>query len=529
MRKFVNHKTKFFQGDKNMKILKRTAGLTLLLLTAASLPLQADIHPRAVFAAASEDAFPEKSRVESARYPNFIVYEISASNPYDFPGYEVESEQTGAILLQFPSDSDFASGFYPMEDGSLLCSRSSVNRNDATFWRLYPDGTKTMTERPYQIVSRDTRGRFLVEQYKNPAVTEKQFPVQAENQRYGIVDEDFETILLPIEYGGPDRSDTKSGVAAHFFNGYIILQKGGKYGLLDYDLQVKLPFVYDSLQEGLHQVYDYQKGAEQGVFFAETGITCKKVTSQYKSAALLIVETQDGKQEQLVDRTGKVLFTCEHGNSGLRMAFDENGRVTLDGKPLEIPALSDMSLWAEPAILAARSAGLVPDALNQRFQAPATRREFCILAVQLISALHPELVPETQDTSADQATFWDYEMTGSDALAKRADAAAGLGIIAGRSDGSFDPFAPVTRQDAAVILVNTAKLLGAESNTEAARFADLMAASEYAQSAIQTVSSLQTSSGERLMGGSGDKFLPTQPYTIEQAISTMYRLYSIAS
>ena len=82
-----------------------------------------------------------------------------------------------------------------------------------------------MTERPYQIVSRDTRGRFLVEQYKNPAVTEKQFPVRAEDQRYGILDQDFETLLLPIEYGGPDRPDTKSGAAAHFFNGYIILQK----------------------------------------------------------------------------------------------------------------------------------------------------------------------------------------------------------------------------------------------------------------------------------------------------------------
>ena len=171
-----------------MKFLKSAAGLTLLLLTAASLPLQADMQPGTVFSAASEGIFSEKTRVESARYPNFIVYETSASNLYDFPGYEIESEQTGAILLQFPSGSDFVSGFYPMEDGSLLCSRSSVNRNDATFWRLYPNGTKTMTERPYQIVSRDTRGRFLVEQYKNPAVTEKQFPVRAEDQRYGILD-----------------------------------------------------------------------------------------------------------------------------------------------------------------------------------------------------------------------------------------------------------------------------------------------------------------------------------------------------
>lgn len=514
-----------------MKFLKNAAGLTLLLLTAASLPLQADMQPGTVFSAASEGIFSEKTRVESARYPNFIVYETSASNLYDFPGYEIESEQTGAILLQFPSGSDFVSGFYPMEDGSLLCSRSSVNRNDATFWRLYPNGTKTMTERPYQIVSRDTRGRFLVEQYKNPAVTEKQFPVRAEDQRYGILDQDFETILLPIEYGGPDRPDTKSGAAAHFFNGYIILQKDGKYGLLDYDLQVKLPFVYDSLQEGLNQVYDYQKGEEQGIFFAETGITCKKVISQYKEAALLTAKTQDGKQEQLIDRTGKVLFTSEHGDSGLRLAFDENGHVTLDGKLLEISVLSDVSPWAEPAIRAARSAGLVPNELDQRFQSPATRREFCILAVQLVSALRPELVPEAQDISPDQtkSTFWDYEMTGSDALAKRVDTAAGLGIIAGRSDGSFAPFEPVTRQDAAVILVNTAKLLGAEQNAEAASFADLADAKEYARSAIQTVSSLQTPSGERLMGGDGDKFLPTQPYTIEQAISTMYRLYSIVS
>ena len=71
---------------------------------------------------------------------------------------------------------------------------------------------------------------------------------------------------------------------------------------------------------------------------------------------------------------------------------------------------------------------------------------------------------------------------------------------------------------------------GAEARGEASQFTDLANAKEYARSAIQTVSSLQTPSGDRLMGGDDEgRFLPQQPYTIEQAIATMYRLYVIVA
>ena len=153
-----------------------------------------------------------------------------------------------------------------------------------------------------------------------------------------------------------------------------------------------------------------------------------------------------------------------------------------------------------------------------------------MLAMQLMQILRPELVPNIGDEEITEknAMFWDC--TRSDLLTgvHEINAAAKLGIIAGCSDGSFAPFAPVTRQDAAVILANTAQLLGVEARGEASQFTDLADAAGYVQSAIQTVSSLQTPAGERLMGGDGGKFLPQQPYTIEQAIATMYRLYTIA-
>lgn len=528
-----------------MKKFSSQLFLTVLLLAvfccAVALPLQVDIMPKTALTAALEDTLDEekftasegtsaeRTRTVSESYPNFIVYEIreySEANPYGSPGYEIESEQTGKVLLQFPPEFGSTSAFYPMEDGSLLCSRGPDSNGNTSFWRLYSDGTKSVAEEPFSIVSRDTRGRFLVEQCKEPAPAYAIPAQRAEGWRYGILDKDFETVLLPIEYGGPSSEGYKGVLPAHFFDGYIILRKDGKYGLLDYNLQVKLPFVYDSLNESKNQIYSYQRGDDIGVIFLDNEIEQKGMSYQFSSAALTVVQTSNGTRQSLIDRNGDVLFTAD---SGL-LSFGEDGRPEIDGQPLKIPRLDTISPWAEASIDAARSVNLFPSELDQRFQYPATRREFCMLAMQLMQILRPELVPNIGDEEITEknAMFWDCTrsdlLTGVDEI----NAAAKLGIIAGCSDGSFAPFAPVIRQDAAVILANTAQLLGVEARGEPSQFTDLADAAGYAQSAIQTVSSLQTPAGERLMGGDGGKFLPQQPYTIEQAIATMYRLYTIA-
>lgn len=529
-----------------MKISRIIAGVSLMCLASAGLPVQTDIAPKPMLAAAAgealitentvppEDASVDETRTLSERYPNFIVYEVeghSASEAH--AGYDIESERSGERVLYLPPAQDAVYGIYPMEDGSLLCSKRVQNRFSAVYWRLYPDGTKTEEEKPFVVSMRDERGRFIVMRHKKAGADEASGSVKESDLRYGMLDADFETELLPVEYSVPRRDDLKAndGVPAHFDDGYMILGKYGKFGILDDHLQVKIPFAYDNLNLRKNQIYTYEKGEDVGVLFLETGAACGNAVVSDETAALVTADTLDGKHDRLIDRTGTVLFTAPEG---AYIRFDESGRPLLNNEPLETAELTAVSPWAEADIQAAREAGLLPRELCQRFQYPVTRREFCMLALQLVRARRPALAAGLPVESAalsydsSQNVFWDYTRHDLDWGVVTANAAAKLGIIAGRADGSFDPFSSITRQDAAVILANTAALLDVEAGGGAPDFADAADAAEYAWDAIQTVGSIQTPDGERLMGGDGGKFQPRQPYTVEQAVATMYRLYTAA-
>jgi len=100
-----------------------------------------------------------------------------------------------------------------------------------------------------------------------------------------------------------------------------------------------------------------------------------------------------------------------------------------------------------------------------------------------------------------------------------------LGILNGRGNGIFDPNSGITRQEAAVMLANAAKVMGIKAGT-APTFKDMDKAASWAQDAIKTVTAIKASTGNNVMNGTGnDQFSPLATYTREQSILTVYRLF----
>ena len=97
-----------------------------------------------------------------------------------------------------------------------------------------------------------------------------------------------------------------------------------------------------------------------------------------------------------------------------------------------------------------------------------------------------------------------------------------FGIISGLGDGTFAPESSITREQAAVILYNTAEFLGNKTmKSGSAAFSDGAEISAWANASVSSVYEMG------IMSGTGEnKFSPKNTYTTEQAIATMLRLYN---
>ncbi len=100
-----------------------------------------------------------------------------------------------------------------------------------------------------------------------------------------------------------------------------------------------------------------------------------------------------------------------------------------------------------------------------------------------------------------------------------------LGIIQGRGEGIFDPDASISRQEAAVLLLNTYKSYGGvlPEDIPALSFADAEQIAPWARDSVAILSDWG------IMNGLPDgTFAPDAPYTREQSILTVLRLYENA-
>ena len=99
-----------------------------------------------------------------------------------------------------------------------------------------------------------------------------------------------------------------------------------------------------------------------------------------------------------------------------------------------------------------------------------------------------------------------------------------LGILNGRSATTFDPDSPITRQEAASILMRCYRLYGGtyEAADRTPALSDWNSVADWARDDAAAVLEL------KVMQGSGGAFHPQGTYTREQAVLTLLRLYANA-
>lgn len=209
------------------------------------------------------------------------------------------------------------------------------------------------------------------------------------------------------------------------------------------------------------------------------------------------------------------------------------GLRKLDGTPADLTytvrffdptALSKPSDWAFSEYSDAMALGLVPESLTDLHRQPISRLEFCRLAMQTLrtaTGLSNESLVERYALPGPPVTFTDC--SDSDVLA-----AAAIGAVRGMGDGTFRPGNSITRQDAAVLLLQSAGSLGLTFEpAEGLLYSDWSRVAAYAQPAVAWASRIRdgVSSNPVMAGIGGGLFDPQGHYTREQAILTLLRLY----
>ena len=169
--------------------------------------------------------------------------------------------------------------------------------------------------------------------------------------------------------------------------------------------------------------------------------------------------------------------------------------------------------WASEGVTRAIVLGMVPAHLQARYTQPATRAEFCALAVAVYEKIIEEEILERR-----------YFSDTDDINVQKI---GGLGIVSGKGESLFAPDDRLNREEAAVILTKTLKLLevplspAPHGHMEA--FADRAEMSAWALTAIGEISTATI-----MNGTGGGRFSPKGSYEIQQCIFTLLKVYDLA-
>ena len=293
-----------------------------------------------------------------------------------------------------------------------------------------------------------------------------------------------------------------------------------KMGLLDRDYHVILEPIHEAIWPEAIRFYDDRAIIKVG---------SKNWTGSFRGI------WGDGKYG-MIDRSGQYmmepvydqLLNLKYG----KYLVEQNGITNVidsQGKKLNYiyNQTEVASEWAKAELEEARYLGLSYNifAYNSPYQFTwnITRQEFCEFVINLYGRVKgSEELPSLknkqifQDTSS-ESVLMAYE----------------LGIVKGVGEGRFSPYTEITRQEAATMLARLATQLGLDDKYDSAAsasFQDDALIAAWAKDSVYTMNGIKEErTGTSIMGGTGNnRFSPLTPFTKEQTILTMLRLYNVA-
>jgi hypothetical protein len=196
--------------------------------------------------------------------------------------------------------------------------------------------------------------------------------------------------------------------------------------------------------------------------------------------------------------------------AGTTGTTDTEGETGTEGTPAG--SLDSASSWARESISAAIGKGFVPAELQSSYKNVITRAEFCRMAikwVEYVMGMDIDAVLEEKGLARDPDAFTDTN--DSDILA-----AFALGITSGTGNNQFSPNGEFSRQQAAGMIMNTCRAIGADvSDPPDSGFADMDSAASWAVNGINFVRA-----NGIMQGVGGNNFDPTATYSREMSIMT---------
>ena len=277
--------------------------------------------------------------------------------------------------------------------------------------------------------------------------------------------------------------------------------------------EVGWPYWCTPLDWNIWADYDYTDVSMRTVNGTELTVYTYPVGTRFYSDSLLVAIAAETREHlpvarELAPNPGVVY------NLSLPLGDTPHTYVILEGEPPADPepdpqpAGDQPSSWAAPQVNEAIAAGIVPEALQGGYTAPITRAEFCALAVELCETVTGEEITQ-------RASFTDTDDLSVQKM-------AGLGVVLGTGDGTFNPGGQLTREQAATMLSRLSSVMGHPLPAGTADFTD---GASIAAWAVEAVGQMQSSG---IMGGTGGgAFTPQGTYTREQSILTILRLYEL--
>lgn len=304
--------------------------------------------------------------------------------------------------------------------------------------------------------------------------------------------------------------------------------KDHKWGYMDRSGAIVISFQYDiayPFSEGLAAVAKVNE--RQYCFIDKTGkvvIDGVQGIGAFSEGICRITGRDDG-QVYFMDKdgnpvTGDRWYRATDVRNG--MAAVSNGiDVAHPGKwaVVRLHGGNIPSSWAKKEIMEAISLDLVPEDMRERYTRDISRADFCRLA---ITYLEKHTGKSVSDIIKQWPGWSDYR---PDAFTDTNDYfvkwAAALHLVEGRGNGTFDPDAPITRQEAAKILFNTFAIYasGYKHFSPFGSFEDAELIADWARDPVWYMNE------QGIMLGIGEnRFDPLGYCTREQAFVTFLRL-----
>ncbi|MDO4301344.1 MAG: S-layer homology domain-containing protein [Clostridia bacterium] len=429
------------------------------------------------------------------------------------------------------------------ENGNTVAVKEYVNADFVSVnpIRHFEDSMYCTVEENSEFYICDENGRHLSDKpyYEIESIGDGYLKVRSSNKypyKYGLLDVDLNTVIDEIYF-----NIENTGAIYCYNNGKTVVYNSKADKIInEYDNNIiyvtpikgmEGKYVYD-----MHPLADIPNDSKMVIDDKGNCLT-RKYLSISREAGLgdtLFVQKRIGMADTL---SGILNSECkeiiptewynvdvkeENGvvyiiaNQGSDRYFDilgnEYGSVAdIMDKNGNADAISD---WAKESVEKAIETNIVPENLKGFYTFDITRGEFCQLAMQTY-------VAKTGCT-----IYTDIENPFDDVNDVYVTNAYNLKIVAGVGNNKFAPNNKITRQEAAVMLNNLAKLMNVEESEKAAKFADESYFADWAKTAVYSVAGMK-SGDTYVMAGTGEgKFSPWMNYTREQAIVTMLRLYN---